>query len=109
LIAGAPGVYRFRLTANGWADFVAARTATHDAETLLAGGDPDGAASEAFVARLITDRPLLSGQTGPWLEQRRCALSDLRQRALECSAQAHIACGAAASAIGDETLLAQMA
>jgi DNA-binding SARP family transcriptional activator len=104
LIAGAPGVYRFRLPDRGWVDLDAARTGTHDAETLLAGGDLDGAARQAFVARLITDRPLLPGQTGAWLEQRRRELSDLRLRALECSARAHIARGAPANAIRDAQL-----
>jgi DNA-binding SARP family transcriptional activator len=37
-IATAPGVYRFRLPADGWIDFEAARSAVHEAETSLAGG-----------------------------------------------------------------------
>lgn len=109
LIVGAPGVYRFRLPDLAWVDLDAARSATHDAETLLAAGDPDGAARQAFVARLITSRPLLPGQTGPWLEHCRRRLADLRIRALECSARAHIASGAPARAIRDAQLALEAA
>jgi DNA-binding SARP family transcriptional activator len=105
LLVGAPGVYRFRLPQDGWVDLDAARRATHEAETRLAAGDADGAAREAFVARLITARPLLPGHTGPWLEQQRRALFDLRIRALECSARAHILRGAPAGAIRDAQLV----
>jgi len=109
LVAGAPGVYRFRLPDHGWVDLDAARAATHDAETLLAAGDLDGAAREAFVARLITARPLLPGQTGPWLEHCRRRLADLRLRSLECSARMHIAGGAPAPAVRDAELALEAA
>lgn len=109
LVAGAPGVYRFRLPDDGWLDVDAARSATHDAETLLAAGDLDGAAREAFVARLITARPLLPGQTGPWLEHCRRRLADLRIRSLECSARVHMAGGAPARAVRDAQLAVEAA
>jgi DNA-binding SARP family transcriptional activator len=109
LLVGAPGVYRFRLPADGWLDIDAARTATHRAETLLAAGDPHGAARQAFVARLITARPLVPGRTGPWLEQRRCALADTRIRALECVVHARIASGAPEQAARDAQLVVDIA
>lgn len=59
-IAAAPGVYRFWLPADGWVDLEAARSAVHAAETSLATGQFLEAASEAFVARLITARPLVT-------------------------------------------------
>jgi DNA-binding SARP family transcriptional activator len=105
LLVGAPGVYRFRLPEGGWVDLDAARRAIHDAETRFAAGDADGAARQAFVARLITARPLLPGHTGPWLEQQRRALADLRIRTLECSARAHLARGAPAGAVRDAQLV----
>ena len=101
LIVGAPGVYRFRLPEHGWVDLDAARSAAHEAETLLAGGDADGAVRAAFVTRLITARPLLPGQSGPWLEHCRRRLAELRLRALECSARGQMARRAPGRAIRD--------
>jgi DNA-binding SARP family transcriptional activator len=109
LLVGAPGVYRFRLPDHGWVDLDAARSAAHDAETMLAAGDLDGAGREAFVARLITARPLLPGQSGPWLEHCRRRLADLRLRSLECSARAHISGGAPARAVRDAHLAVEAA
>jgi SARP family transcriptional regulator, regulator of embCAB operon len=109
LLAGGPGVYRFRLPERGWVDLDAARSAAHAAETLLAAGDFEGAGQEALVARLITARPLLPGRTGPWLERCRRDLADLRVRALDCSARAHLARGAPARAARDAQLLVELA
>jgi SARP family transcriptional regulator, regulator of embCAB operon len=109
LIVGAPGVYRFRLPERGWVDLDAARSATHNAETMLAARRIDDALGEAFVARLITDRGLLPGQTGPWLTRRRDELADLRLRALECSARGHLARGAASRAARDAQLALRVA
>jgi DNA-binding SARP family transcriptional activator len=104
LLAGAPGVYRFRLPDRAWLDLDAARAAVHHAETLVGRGDSAGAVRAAFVTRLISARPLLPGQTGTWLEQRRRQLTDLRIRALECSARAHIAGGSPERAVRDAQL-----
>jgi DNA-binding SARP family transcriptional activator len=109
LLVGAPGVYRFLLPERGWVDLDAARSAAHEAETLLARGNPDGAIAAAFVTRLITARPVLPGQTGPWLEHCRRRQSDLRLRALECSARAHIARGGPARAVRDAELALELA
>ena len=81
----------------------------HDAETLLAAGDLEGASGAAFVARLITARTLLPGHSGPWLEHCRRRLADLRIRSLECSARAHIAGGAPARAVRDAKLALEAA
>jgi DNA-binding SARP family transcriptional activator len=104
LIAGAPGVYRFRLPEPGWVDLDAARASAHEAEARLARGDLDGALRQSFVARLITARPLLPGYTGPWVERSRRHLAELRVRSLECSARVHIAKAAPARAIRDAQL-----
>ena len=98
LLVGAPGVYRFRLPAGGWVDLDAAVESIHVAEASFAHGALDAAAREAFVSRLISVRPLLPGRTGPWLEQCRRELTDVRLRALECSARVHIARGHGAQA-----------
>lgn len=101
LVVGTTGVYRFRMPASGWVDVDAARIAAHAAEALLAAGDLERAAGEAFVARLITARPLLPGRSGPWLERTRRALAELRMRSLECSARVHLRRGAPALAARD--------
>ena len=104
MIVGAPGVYRFRLPDDGWVDLDAARSAIHNAETLLTAGDPAGAMREAFVCRLISARPVLPGRTGPWIERCRTQLADLRLRSLECSARAHLVSGEPAKAVRDAQL-----
>lgn len=109
LLTGGPGVYRFRLPARGWVDLDAAHAATHAAETLLRAGDLQGAAAEAFVARLITARPLLPGRSGPWVERRRAQLVDLRVRALECAALARLGLGTPAQAARDARLALEVA
>jgi len=109
LLSGAPGVYRLRLPASAWVDLDAAAAAAHAAEALLAAGRFEAALREAFVARLITSRPLLPGQTGPWLERSRRRLGDLRIRSLECSARARIATGATAQAVRDAQLATEVA
>jgi DNA-binding SARP family transcriptional activator len=109
LLTGGPGVYRFRLPARGWVDLDAAHVATHTAETRLRAGDLQGAAAEAFVARLITARPLLPGRSGPWVERRRAQLVDLRVRALECAAQARLGLGTPAQAARDARLALEVA
>jgi DNA-binding SARP family transcriptional activator len=101
LIAGAPGVYRFRLPPDGWIDIDAAKSATHEAEGKLANGDLKQAAQQLFVAKLITDRPFLPGLTGQWLERRRAGFADLRIRALQCSARVNLAAGSFAAAVRD--------
>ena len=91
MLVGAPGVYRFVLPRNAWINIDAAKSATHAAESKLSNGDIDGAAGEAFVAKLITERQLLPGISGPWLESRRAQLQELRIRALHCSARTKLA------------------
>jgi SARP family transcriptional regulator, regulator of embCAB operon len=67
------------------------------------------AASEAFVTRLVTVRPLLPGRTGPWLQRARHELIDLHIRSLECSARAQIARGNPARAAHDAELALELA
>jgi DNA-binding SARP family transcriptional activator len=109
LLQGAPGVYRFKLPADGWVDLDAARAAVHAAEALLRAGEPRAAANEAFVARLISARRVLPGRTGPWLERCRRDLVEIRIRALECGVRAHLARGVPVQAIRDAQLAVELA
>ncbi len=99
ILAGAPGVYRFRLPSDGWVDVDAARSATHAAEALLRQGDSEAASQEAFVAKLITDRPLMAGIRGAWADGLRAQLAEFRVRALHCSARSELARGSFANAV----------
>jgi Bacterial transcriptional activator domain len=85
------------------------RAVGHDTETLLAHGDPADAVRAAFVTRPITARPVLPGHSGSWLEQCRRQLDDLRLRALECSARAHLARGDPGRAVRDVQLAVELA
>jgi DNA-binding SARP family transcriptional activator len=91
LLIGAPGLYRVRLPATAWVDLDCARAAVHDAEAALAAGDRDRAGTEAFVARLISARPLLPGRSGPWVERCRRELLDVQLRSLECAVRVGLA------------------
>ena len=82
LIRNAFGGYQFRLPRNGWVDVDAVVLAVHLAEAALKGGDLDGAAGHAFVARLITARPFLPGVEGIWADEWRRKLQELRIRAV---------------------------
>jgi DNA-binding SARP family transcriptional activator len=94
LIAGAPGIYRLVLPPHGWIDIEAAKAAAHDAEAKLARGDLQQAASDIFVAKLITERAFLPGISGECLDRHRAAFSELRIRTLQCSARVMLATGA---------------
>jgi DNA-binding SARP family transcriptional activator len=109
LLVGSPGIYRFRVPTDGWVDLDAARSATHAAEAHLAAGRLRDASGEAFVARLITARPMLPGRTGPWLERIRRDLADVRVRCLECSARVRLRRGIAAQAARDARLAVEVA
>ena len=109
MLVGAPGVYRFRLPANGWVDLDAAVTAVHQAESLLAHGELRPAAAEALVARLISARPLLPGRSGPWLERARRRLADVQLRALDTAVRVQIALGNDGQAVRDAERAVELA
>jgi DNA-binding SARP family transcriptional activator len=108
LIPNAFGAYQFRLPGHGWVDVDAAVLAVHLAEAAAQGGDLDGAAGHAFVARLVTARPFLPGVEGMWADQRRRRLHELRIRAVECMAGVQLKRGQAAAAIQSAELLLEL-
>jgi DNA-binding SARP family transcriptional activator len=105
LIRNTFGAYQFRLPRHGWVDLDAAVLAVHLAEAALKGGDLDGAAGHAFVARLITARPFLPGVEGMWADEWRRKLQELRIRAVECMAEVQLQRGQASAAIQSAELL----
>lgn len=105
LIRNAFGAYQFRLPQPGWVDVDAAVLAVHLAEAALKGGDLDGAAGHAFVARLITARPFLPGVEGMWADEWRRKLQELRIRAVECMAAVQLQRGQTSAAIQSAELV----
>src|SRR5687768_2880018 len=63
------------------------------ARAALSGGDHRVAWGEARGALELAERGFLSGYTGPWVEERRRDLEELRHAALEVAAAAGIALG----------------
>jgi DNA-binding SARP family transcriptional activator len=109
MLAGAPGVYRLKLPPDAWVDIDAAKAAAHAAETHLRAGELQSAGQQAFVAKLITERPLFAGIAGPWAESRRAQLSDVRIRALQCSTRVELALGSFARAVHDARRAVELA
>jgi SARP family transcriptional regulator, regulator of embCAB operon len=105
LIRNAFGAYQFRLPPHGWVDLDAIVLAVHLAEASLTGGDLDGAAGHAFVARLITARPFLPGVEGTWADEWRRKLQQLRIRAIECMGEVQLQRGQASAAIQSAELV----
>lgn len=100
------GCYQLHLPGDAWVDLDAAAAAVHEAEAALSAGDVRAAYGPTFVGFQITQRPLLAGASGPWIDTRRAALHALRLRALGCVLAWNVAVGdrAGASAAG-ETIL----
>lgn len=107
-IENAFGCYQLRLPSDTWIDLEVAAKAVHDAETELRAGNIVAANGEALAAAAISRRPFLAGDDGPWVGQRRAWLRDIRVRALSCRAQAAIANGDPALAVGDAELVIEL-
>src|ERR1700730_11671719 len=105
LIRNSFGAYQFQLPRHGWVDVDAAVLAVHLAEAALKGGDLDGAAGHAFVARLIPARPFLPGVEGIWADEWRRKLQELRIRAGECMAAVQLQRGQTSAAIQSAELV----
>jgi DNA-binding SARP family transcriptional activator len=107
-IESAFGCYQLRLPSDTWIDLEIAAKAVHDAETELRAGNLVAANGEALVAAAISGRPFLAGDDSEWVVQRRAWLRDIRVRALSCRAQAAVATGDPALAVGDAELVIEL-
>jgi SARP family transcriptional regulator, regulator of embCAB operon len=92
-IRGEVGRYALLLPDGTFIDHERARSAIHDAETLLRREDYGPALSEARVALEIAARGFLTGEEAPWIMGERARLQDIQFRALECTAEAELARG----------------
>lgn len=98
-IVSAFGCYQLRLPADTWVDVEAAGQAVDEAEGALRAGTPYSAWGPACVACAITQRPMLPGEEGFWVERERSRLRALRVRALDCLSELWLANGEGALAV----------
>jgi ABC-type transport system substrate-binding protein/DNA-binding SARP family transcriptional activator len=98
-LTGAFGCYRLDLPDGTWVDVIAAGDAVREAEGALAAGDLEQAKSEAAAAASFLGEPFLPGEEGSWIDEKRRELDELRTRALEVLADAHLHSGAAHEAV----------
>lgn len=107
VLLNAYGCYELRLPADAVVDVDSAHAAVHEAETLLRAGEVGAAYTYADVANLISARPFLPGDDGPWIAARRAELAALRVRALEAQLVTRISKGNIEDGVHSaETLLA---
>jgi DNA-binding SARP family transcriptional activator/streptogramin lyase len=92
-LTAAFGCYRLELPQGTWVDVVAATGAVHEAEDALAAGDVDKAEAAAALAASLLQHPMLAGEDGSWLEEKRRELTDVRIRALTVLADACLRSG----------------
>jgi pentatricopeptide repeat protein len=84
-------------------DVEAARDGIHRAEALIAAEDWYGAIGPTLVAHNISQRRLLPGEEGEWIEELRRELQDIHVRALECTARRSLGLGGAEVAVAERT------
>jgi SARP family transcriptional regulator, regulator of embCAB operon len=93
------GCYQLHLPADAWVDVEAAGQAVDEAEGALRAGVHSSAWGPACVAWSITQRPILPGEVGPWIERQRDRIRALRVRTLDCLSALWLANGEGALAV----------
>ena len=73
-----------------WVDVLAAENAAREAEGFLETDELDSATAAAELAESVTRSPFLPGDDGPWVEEKRRELSEVRARALNTLAEASL-------------------
>jgi DNA-binding SARP family transcriptional activator/streptogramin lyase len=97
-LTGAFGCYRLELPEGTWVDVLAAESAAADAEGALTAGDLGTARTEGALAASLAQQPLLPGDEGAWVEEKRRELTQVRLRALTVLADACLRSGDASEA-----------
>ncbi|HEY6706543.1 MAG TPA: AAA family ATPase [Actinomycetota bacterium] len=99
-LTSSSGCYRLTLPSDTAVDVELAVGEADTARRALSAGQPQRALAAAGRARTIAGRPLLPGHNSAWVEDRRAALHQLLVSCLELLADAHLAAGQAAMAVG---------
>ncbi len=81
------GCYQLHLPVDGWVDVEAAREAVHDGEGARRAGRMRDVYAWVVVATAITRRPLLPGEDGAWIDDRRREIVAWRIRALDLAVE----------------------
>jgi pentatricopeptide repeat protein len=84
---------RLHLEQPCWIDVEVALEAAHRAESKITLGEPARAWGPSLVALFIAQREFLPGEDGPWIDEQRRLLEDVRVRALEAYAAAALGTG----------------
>jgi DNA-binding SARP family transcriptional activator/basic membrane lipoprotein Med (substrate-binding protein (PBP1-ABC) superfamily) len=82
--------YQLDLPEGTWVDVLAAENATKEAEEFLETDEPGSATAAAALAESVTRSPFLPGDEGPWVEEKRRELAEVRVRALGVLAEASL-------------------
>ncbi|TML18059.1 MAG: hypothetical protein E6G32_15120 [Actinobacteria bacterium] len=99
VLTSAFGCYRLDLPTGSWVDLIAAANAVQAAEAALAAGDFARAKDDAGAANALLREQFLPGEEGEWVKQKRRELDELRTRALDVLADAHLQSGAPREAV----------
>jgi DNA-binding SARP family transcriptional activator len=90
VISSALGCYQLQLPHDAWIDYEAAIDGLHEAETARRSGKKAKSYGPAHVAYQIARRPFLSGEEGPWVDERQEKLRTVFVRSCECLADFYI-------------------
>jgi DNA-binding SARP family transcriptional activator len=100
---GGRSAIRLELGRDARVDVEAARDGIHRAEALIAAGDWYGAIGPNLVAHNISQRGFLAGEEGPWIDEIRRELEEIRVRALECTARRSLGIGGSEVPVAEHT------
>jgi DNA-binding SARP family transcriptional activator/basic membrane lipoprotein Med (substrate-binding protein (PBP1-ABC) superfamily) len=89
-LTAAFGCYQLDLPEGTWVDVLAAESAAKEAEAFLETEEFESAVAAAALAESLTRSPFLPGDDGPWVEEKRRELADVRVRALSALAEASL-------------------
>ena len=89
-LTAAFGCYQLDLPVGTWVDVLVAESAAMEAEGLLETNEPQHATASAALAESLTRSPFLPGDDGPWVDEKRRELGEVRTRALSALAEASL-------------------
>jgi DNA-binding SARP family transcriptional activator/basic membrane lipoprotein Med (substrate-binding protein (PBP1-ABC) superfamily) len=98
-LTAAFGCYQLELPEGTWIDVLAADNAAKEAEGFLERDELESATAAATLAESVTRSPFLPGDDGPWVEEKRRELAEVRARALSALAEASLRTDRAAEAV----------
>jgi SARP family transcriptional regulator, regulator of embCAB operon len=100
---GGRSAIRLGLGRDARVDVEAARDGIRRAEALIDAGDWYAAIGPNLVAHNISQRGFLPGEEGPWIDDVRHELEEIRVRALECTARRSLGIGGSEVAVAEHT------